>query len=694
MFQQQFRLKPARRKQQSKGSRSTALIQGTRQAQFNDGSFTVVGGDSITHIHHHEATVSLESILRAIPSFRKIHQDMLAKATSVTGMWLLKSEIFSLWLEPNGDLKILWGSGIPGAGKTILTALVIDLLEELARESGRKTCVAYIYIRYSDRANMTVRNVLEVLVKQIAERHPDALPIVYETYALHISDATQPTESQLLGLLRQLADYVTTTFVIDALDEAPTDMQLHLVKTLDSLNCKMFITSRPLAVVEEQFPDAHRLLVVAQDGDIDLLIEKKLERSANLQRLFGKAGSSLREEIVGTIKRKCGGMFLHASLQLDALCHCLSLHDVHQTLDQFPSEIENTYAQTWSRILNQHPRHVSLAKAVLLWVVNAARSVTVEELQRAVATSPHNHKFEPARMVPETTFLGLCHGLVVLEEESRLVRLVHYTARKPVEESLLESFPHPHSLQASICMTHLTKCEFESTTIDSKQALEQALKDDPLLAYSHDAWAFHAQASLDDMAVASQLAEFVTNCHAFPALISGTFDLLSPLHLLIFYQLPLSFARPLNDGVLNVVTKIYGYTPMGLAGSQGYRVGVQALLLLAGDSINKQDKTGASPLIYAAWHGHEGAVELLLACPKISVNLVNQYGISALMLAAYNGHRTIVKLLLAHPEIEVNPVTPAGTSALIDAATSGDLGTFELLLAHPEIQVNQQTVSA
>jgi hypothetical protein len=73
---------------------------------------SVVGRDSITHVHYHGAAMDLESVLRAIPNFRKIHQDTLAKATPGTGMWLLKSDTISLWLEPNGDLKIIWGSGI------------------------------------------------------------------------------------------------------------------------------------------------------------------------------------------------------------------------------------------------------------------------------------------------------------------------------------------------------------------------------------------------------------------------------------------------------------------------------------------------------------------------------------------------------------------------------------------------------
>jgi hypothetical protein len=116
--------------------------------------------------------------------------------------------------------------------------------------------------------------------------------------------------------------------------------------------------------------------------------------------------------------------FLLASLQLDALCYCLSIQDVMETLEQFPSELEVAYVQTWRRILDQHPRHVSLAKRMLVWVLSAQQPMTIETLQRAIATSPEGHHFEYRRMVPEATLLGLCRGLVVFEEESRLVRLV------------------------------------------------------------------------------------------------------------------------------------------------------------------------------------------------------------------------------------------------------------------------------
>ena len=118
--------------------------------------------------------------------------------------------------------------------------------------------------------------------------------------------------------------------------------------------------------------------------------------------------------------------FLHASLQLDAISQCSSLQDVKDILAEFPAHIDDVYHRTWQRICGQTSRQIWLAKAVLVWVLNASRSMTVDELRQAVAASHDqvNHQFEPGQLVSETTLITLCCGLVVVEEESRLVRLV------------------------------------------------------------------------------------------------------------------------------------------------------------------------------------------------------------------------------------------------------------------------------
>ena len=109
---------------------------------------------------------------------------------------------------------------------------------------------------------------------------------------------------------------------------------------------------------------------------------------------------------------------------MDPLRACVSLHQVRLALDEFPANIEGIYHQAWDRIHKDGPHLSGLARAMFFWVLNAKRSMTLRALERAVATSPETFKFEAHRVVPGKTLIAVCRGLLVLEEESQIVRLV------------------------------------------------------------------------------------------------------------------------------------------------------------------------------------------------------------------------------------------------------------------------------
>lgn len=192
---------------------------------------------------------------------------------------------------------------------SLCSSILINDLETRARAADGQICVAYVYIRYSDRSSVTVRALLEVLVKQIIQRHLACRSLAEDLYNLHLSEETRPTEEELLQLLQEFTKAAGTTFyIIDALDEAPTEVQLDLITKLAALDVRLFITSRPLQGVEAQFPEAHSIKLIAHDEDIDIHIAKEISKSINLRNLLETADASLREEVVALIKQKCGGM--------------------------------------------------------------------------------------------------------------------------------------------------------------------------------------------------------------------------------------------------------------------------------------------------------------------------------------------------------------------------------------------------
>ncbi|RYP64225.1 hypothetical protein DL770_009235 [Monosporascus sp. CRB-9-2] len=85
------------------------------------------------------------------------HSDFFKRRQPGTGQWLLDSVEYQTWI--NMDKQTLFCPGIPGAGKTILTSIVVDDLSTRF-QSDRKTGFAYIYCIFQRQAEQTVDNLL------------------------------------------------------------------------------------------------------------------------------------------------------------------------------------------------------------------------------------------------------------------------------------------------------------------------------------------------------------------------------------------------------------------------------------------------------------------------------------------------------------------------------------------------------
>jgi ankyrin repeat domain-containing protein 50 len=156
---------------------------------------------------------------------------------------------------------------------------------------------------------MSVRDILESLVKQIIEDHAELSPLAEGLYEAHARRKTKPNQQELIELLsRFIKSGRTLIFVLDALDELLADHRTVLVGLLASLDAKILITSRPLATLQQQFPQAQMFDILAQASDIALLVEDFLLQCPDLLVLINVKGPSFRTKIVETILDKSGGM--------------------------------------------------------------------------------------------------------------------------------------------------------------------------------------------------------------------------------------------------------------------------------------------------------------------------------------------------------------------------------------------------
>ena len=89
--------------------------------------------------------------------------DFIARREEGTSQWFLESSILTTWLQ---KLKSsLFCPGIPGAGKTILAAIMIDHISK--KELSDSVGLAYIYCNYKTQADVNMSSLLAAIVKQL-----------------------------------------------------------------------------------------------------------------------------------------------------------------------------------------------------------------------------------------------------------------------------------------------------------------------------------------------------------------------------------------------------------------------------------------------------------------------------------------------------------------------------------------------
>ncbi|TFK17628.1 hypothetical protein FA15DRAFT_675956 [Coprinopsis marcescibilis] len=627
---------------------------------------------------------------------------------------------------------VFWGTGMPGAGKTILASIIIEYFINLAKENGR-TCVAFAFCRYTE--ELTVEQTLSGLIRQILEDHPSTFAFIIPLYEHHTLRETRPSQTELVGVLNAIAssDLFDDTFCfIDGLDEAKSNTQFDLLDTVSQLPINFMFMSRPLPLLKDHVPEADFVDIIVQDADIERLIEDKLRGMKALARIVEKDG--WREKVLATVLKKSDGMFLVASLQLDRLESCLHVGDLREALDGLPSGVDAMYSATMERIEAQV--NPSFVKRALTWLVHTLRPLSMDDLLHAIAVYPDTFKYNPELLLTTDTFLSLCCGLVTYEPRSNMVRLVHYTAKDFLEPYLKRENPDPHSMMACTCVEQLLHHSLhvwvgpDPDRYDNYSAHKAIYQKHPFVEYAHKNWAPHSQRSIS---LPIPVGNFIRQCRSFFVHGEGWsyMEYISAVHVAAivgFHQLLHDWINPTHRTAaifppppnfdINARTARCGHTPLLLAAANNRLETVDVLLMAEGIDLWCTNSRGWTALMCASSSGHSDIVQSILRFRDtdcitkdtdgatrasggeqavIGVNIANNYGDWALTLAVFHGHAAEVEMLLGVEGIDVNQSNRSGATALMLASQKGRKPIVELILRHENIDVDiadQQGITA
>ena len=393
--------------------------------------------------------------------------------------------------------------------------------------------------------------------------------------------------------------------------------------------------------------------------------------------------------------------FLLASLHLGALARKHSKRDVRSALRSLPEEINDTYQEAMDRICAQDSEDVHLAKRILSWITCARRPLTVQELQCALAIQPGTTALDEEALPDEDLFILVSGGLVTIDQESNIIRLVHPTAEEYLSDIRTKQCPSAELDIVIHCLTWLTFDVFTQGVCHSpmptpyldaicqcRRCLEQER-----FAYASQTWVAHLRGSLElDENVKPLVLRLLRNTVAMKNMIRalGKEDLVRR-HQAYFKDcsLGLHFAAATNllttlDILLQSGAQIdtknrVGFTALHWAAMAGHKTIVEYLTSQEAQ-INQKDMFGRAALHISAWNGHEGVTSLLCESGAM-IEARDCSGFTPLLASAESQHRAVMVGLLKRGA-DTTAETVKSNTALHFAVKHGDESMLSLLLEH------------
>ncbi|KAJ5383653.1 hypothetical protein N7517_001564 [Penicillium concentricum] len=439
--------------------------------------------------------------------------DFFSRVQEGTGKWLLTSTEFNKWVSLN-DLadqqlepktaethRTLFCPGIPGAGKTFLSSIVINHLQQILRPND--VALAFFFCNF--REKVTLEEMLGSLLKQFVRQQPSIPQYLVDPFRRRASLVT----SDFMTCLKSMFSTFSKVFlVIDALDECdlPDNLRTRFLSELRALqhdfNLRVFATSRDDQGIPALFEGCARLQVRASPEDV----KRFLAGRVGILPAFVQKRSDLQEEIITEISTSIDGMFLLARLHIDSLQGKRSPKLIRQALKTLPKGLDAAYVEAMSRIENQHPDEVETAKDVLCWISCATRPLTPLELQHALAIEDDQPFLDEDNVPDIEDLVSVCAGLVTFDEQSGVVRLVHYTMQDFFDRTKDSLFPGAHHKIATRCISYLSFDVFSNASVEiSGKQYDTMLRENPLTEYSAENLRYHIHQQEIDLGLVSRL---------------------------------------------------------------------------------------------------------------------------------------------------------------------------------------------
>jgi hypothetical protein len=354
--------------------------------------------------------------------------------------------------------------------------------------------------------------------------------------------------------------------------------------------------------------------------------------------------------------------FLLAQLHLDSLVGKKSPKAIRIALERLPKgldALDSAYKEAMERIEGQVADSQELAKQVLSWIVCAKTPLTTLELRHALAVEVGDPELDEENLPEVEDMVSVCAGLVTVDEESDIVRLVHYTTQEYFERTWETWFPEAQTDITKTCVTYLSFNSFDTGFCETDKEFQARLRGHVLYDYAAHNWGYHARAASTEaehsvlqflkseahVSASSQAMMLSKGDSWLPGYSQHVPRQMTGVHLTAYFGLGEVMITLCENGYDLNIRDTRCQTPLWWAARNGHEAVVKLLLAQDGVDPDSKDNSGGTPLSWAARNGREAVVKLLLAQDGVDPDSKDNSGETPLSWAAENGHEAVVKLL-------------------------------------------------
>ncbi|KAH7019650.1 hypothetical protein EDB80DRAFT_676627 [Ilyonectria destructans] len=635
-----------------------------------------------------------------------------------TCQWIHRHHLFVSWLE-KGSNALLWLTGHPGCGKTMMSYSLAQNFKEVRAQSR----TVLIYLCQNKNKQTDGRAVLISLIFQIIERHRSMIRHVRRVFELQGSSMIQSFSSLWGIFLRIVKDPKAGSLyvILDALDECEQVSCHQLLESISDMladsshpmqsgtTVKFLITSRPF--LHQSYANTKKTLqpqISIDDGQIGYVddLQKFIRERVDNISLNRQYSSDIREFLFQAMISKADRTFLWTHVVLASVEKSLltSMKDFQNIIASILEDLANTYKGYLSAIPSGHQDDASHLLKLLL---ASLRPLHLDELNIAFTMDPSHITTEDVARDTQNAIAHTVQGILgpLVRVSGSQVSLVHQSVKEFLLEQVAgkyESFPAMHTVNpqssalrlATVCIQYLLLDDFKNdrfstnaSSVESDFRMPGLLDELPMGDFTRDFWDeedynLNSDALFREEGLDPEICLSLTSNYGFYSYAS----LHWAEHFAICEESASDQLKNAARSLLDVTTGscrnwLQFYRTQAVSSIDDSLVDRNPIILAAQFNLHTmlKDLLGSCDhaqavknrsLYWAAQLGHDRIVASLLAegAEPDSAELETQ---TALTTASEHGNLTCIVTLLADERTNINIAGRRGRSALSFACGSG-----------------------